>query len=112
MDSLLRILALTRKELLAVLKDKSRKRDHIEAMRALAVMGDKAAKAKGALIEMVVSADNQTTLAAAIVATVHCAGKRPITVKGSVAKTGNGETSTSSASNGMYFKNIKDTLYT
>ena len=68
-------------QLLAVLKDKSRKRDHVEAMRALAIMGNKAAKANRVLLEMVKSADDQATLAAAIVATIRCAGKQPTVEK-------------------------------
>ncbi len=68
-------------QLLAVLKDKSRKSDHIEAIRGLAALGGKAAKASPELIDILKTSEDQATLAAAMVAVVRCADK-PATIDG------------------------------
>lgn len=62
-------------QLLAILKDKSRDEDHIEAIRALAALGDKAAKASPDFVNILKSSDDQATLDAAIAALLRSANK-------------------------------------
>jgi hypothetical protein len=62
-------------QLIAILKDPSRQRDHIEVIRAISALGKKAAKATVVLAVILKSSDDQPTLAATMVALARIAGR-------------------------------------
>ncbi len=62
-------------QVVAILKDPSRQRDRIDAIRAISGLGKKAAKATPALAEILKSSDDQPTLAATMVALAQIAGR-------------------------------------
>lgn len=66
------------KQLTDVLKDPSRVKDRIAAMRTLAALGDKGKNAIPVLIEMFKTSDDVPTRVAAMVALVHCSGKKAV----------------------------------
>lgn len=63
-------------QLIAILKDPSRQRDRIDAIRAIGIVGKKAAKATPALADILKSSDDQPTLAATMVALARIADRR------------------------------------
>lgn len=63
-------------QLIAILKDQSRQRDHLDAIRACATLGKKTSKATPALADILKSSDNQSTLAATMVALARIAYRR------------------------------------